>query len=56
MTRNYLAHKTGDAANPILAAAGYNFRLILNWIRLLLIQILIALMTANKTQSAPVAA
>ena len=35
MGRNYLAHKHGDAINPILAAAGYNFRLILNWIRLL---------------------
>ena len=39
MDRNYLAHRTGDAANPILAAAGYNFRLILNWIRLLFIQL-----------------
>ena len=36
MDRNYLAHKQGDAINPILAAAGYNFRLILKWIRLLL--------------------
>ena len=33
MNRNYLAHSTGDAANAILAAAGYNFRLILNWLR-----------------------
>jgi len=36
MDRNYLAHEQGDAINPILAAAGYNFRLILKWIRLLL--------------------
>ena len=35
MDRNYLAHRQGDAINPILAAAGYNFRLILKWIRLL---------------------
>ena len=35
MDRNYLAHKQGDAINPILAAAGYNFRLILKWIRIL---------------------
>ncbi len=35
MTRNYLAHTHGDAINPILAAAGYNFRLLLKWIRLL---------------------
>ena len=33
MDRNYLAHQQGDAINPILAAAGYNFRLILKWIR-----------------------
>jgi len=36
MGRNYLAHAQGDAINPILAATGYNFRLILKWIRLLL--------------------
>jgi IS5 family transposase len=35
MDRNYLAHEQGDAINPILAAAGYNFRLILKWIRIL---------------------
>lgn len=35
MDRNYLAHQQGDAINPILAAAGYNFRLILKWIRIL---------------------
>ncbi|MBC8270410.1 MAG: IS5 family transposase [Rhodospirillaceae bacterium] len=38
MKRNYLAHEQGDAINPILAATGYNFRLILKWIRLLLRQ------------------
>ena len=37
--RNFLAHIQGDAVNPILAAAGYNFRLILKWIRLLWLQI-----------------
>ena len=36
MDRNYLAHRQGDAVNAILAAAGYNFSLILNWLRLLL--------------------
>ncbi|HYN25121.1 MAG TPA: IS5 family transposase, partial [Pyrinomonadaceae bacterium] len=36
MGRNYLAHSQGDAINAILAAAGYNFRLLLNWLRLLL--------------------
>jgi len=36
MARNYLAHRQGDAINAILAAAGYNFSLILKWLRLLL--------------------
>lgn len=34
--RNYLAHEQGDAINAILAGAGYNFRLLLNWLRLFL--------------------
>ena len=36
MGRNYLAGTEGDAINAILAAAGYNFRLLLTWLRLLL--------------------
>ena len=36
MGRNYLAHTQGDAINAVLAAAGYNFRLLLTWPRLLL--------------------
>jgi transposase, IS5 family len=40
MERNYLAHRAGDAANAVLAAAGYNFRLLLRWLKLLLFQIL----------------
>ena len=36
MGRNYLAYSDGDAINAILAAAGYNFRLLLTWLRLLL--------------------
>ena len=36
MGRNYLAGTQGDAINAILAAAGYNFRLLLTWLRLLL--------------------
>jgi IS5 family transposase len=35
MDRNYLAHRAGDAANAVLAAAGYNFSLLLRWLRLL---------------------
>jgi transposase, IS5 family len=36
MNRNYLAGTQGDAINAILAAAGYNFSLLLKWLRLLL--------------------
>jgi IS5 family transposase len=36
MDRNYLAHSKGDAINAVLAAAGYNFRQLLNWLKLLL--------------------
>ena len=32
MGRNYLAHTEGDAINAVLAAAGYNFRLLLTWL------------------------
>ena len=43
MERNYLAHRAGDAANAVLAAAGYNFSLLIRWMRLLLRQILSSL-------------
>jgi IS5 family transposase len=36
MGRNYLAGTHGDAANAVLAAAGYNFRRLLEWLALLL--------------------
>jgi IS5 family transposase len=42
MGRNYLAHRAGDAINPVLAAAGYNFRLLIRWLRLLLFAFLTA--------------
>jgi transposase, IS5 family len=32
MGRNYLAGQVGDAANAVLAAVGYNFRLLLVWL------------------------
>jgi transposase, IS5 family len=46
MGRNYLWCRRGDAANAVLAAAGYNFRRLIRWHRLLLRQIFIALITA----------
>jgi IS5 family transposase len=40
MGRNYLTGTHGDAANAVLAAAGYNFRRLLEWLALLLSAIL----------------
>jgi transposase, IS5 family len=36
MDCNYLAGRNGDANNAILAAAGYNFRRLIKWLRILL--------------------
>jgi IS5 family transposase len=36
------AHRVGDAINARLAAVGYNFHLLLRWLRLLLRKILAA--------------
>jgi IS5 family transposase len=44
MGRNYLWFRRGDAANAVLAAAGYNFRRLIRWLRILLRQILSALL------------
>ncbi|MGH7225050.1 MAG: IS5 family transposase [Gemmataceae bacterium] len=52
MGRNYLAHHAGDAINAVLAAVGYNFRLLLNWLRLLLRAILVALVAPLRLQVA----
>jgi hypothetical protein len=35
MGRNYLWYRQGDAINAVLAAVGYNFSLLLMWLRLL---------------------
>ena len=40
--RCYLKGRDGDAANLILTAVGYNLRLVLAWLRILLRLILIA--------------
>ena len=49
---NHLAHRAGDAINAVLAAVGYNFRLLLNWLRLLLRAILAALRGPFRLQIA----
>ena len=48
MARNFLAHEQGDAINAVLAAMGYNFRLLLTWLRLLLRLLLAAVSGSLK--------
>jgi IS5 family transposase len=50
MGPNFLAHAAGDAFNAILAAAGYNFRRILAWLKLLCAWFIL-LMTLNRSQN-----
>ena len=52
MGRNHLAHASGDAINAVLAAAGYNFRRILSWLRLLLAWIVYTLSASKPLQAA----
>ncbi|MER8969446.1 IS5 family transposase [Mesorhizobium sp. M0808] len=46
MGRNFLAFSEGDANNAVLAAVGYNFSLLLNWLRLLCAFFLVLLTSA----------
>jgi len=46
--RNYLLGELGDKINVLLVSAGYNFKLILRWLRLLLAFILIQLTQPSK--------
>jgi len=46
LDRCYLKGAAGDAANAVLTAVGYNLRLVLAWLRMLLRLILIALFAA----------
>ena len=52
MGRNYLWHPTGDAINAALAAAGYNFRLLLRWLRLLLFRFLVTFLSTLQPATA----
>jgi transposase, IS5 family len=45
--RNYLKGRDGDRANAVLAAAGYNFALLLRWLRGLLRALVQALSIAS---------
>ncbi|RME96442.1 MAG: IS5 family transposase [Alphaproteobacteria bacterium] len=52
MDRNYLKGHQGDRANAVLAAAGYNFGLLLRWLATLLCAIIQAMLnTAAITQT-----
>jgi transposase, IS5 family len=48
MERNYLHHRRGDANNAVLAAVGYNFRLLVRWLRNFLRLILLAHFASGK--------
>lgn len=49
MQRNYLKGHDGDCANTVLAAAGYNFSLLLRWFEALLRALVQELLRANFT-------
>ena len=40
MDRNYLKGRLGDQINAVMSAVGYNFRLILKWLKALLSKII----------------
>ena len=52
MGRNYLGHSAGDAINAVLAAVGYNFRLLLKWLALLC-AVIRGLLVAGNPSSKP---
>jgi hypothetical protein len=43
-----ISSTSGDAINVVLAAIGYNFRLLLRWLRLLLFRILTAIVGTSQ--------
>ena len=53
MERNYLKGRAGDRANAVLAAAGYNFSLLIRWFEALL-RALIALILAIVPRPQPI--
>lgn len=51
MNRNHLAGTRGDAANAVLAAAGYNFRILILWLTTLFVRICCAFLFAGAWSS-----
>ena len=56
MDRNYLKGSQGDAINAVLAAAGYNFRRLLAWLRRLLRVWMMLMLSKNQPLSQAIAA
>jgi IS5 family transposase len=54
--RCYLKGRDGDAANAILSAVGYNLRLVLTWLRMILRFFFVALFRSFTTPAALIAA
>ena len=52
ISQHHLAHRHGDANNAILAAVGYNFSLLIKWLRFLLRLVLALLGTVPKLATA----
>ena len=52
LDRNFLHGRAGDQINAVMSAVGYNLRLILKWIRLLLCKIIDAMVDAMNPLSA----
>src|SRR6185312_14884756 len=48
MGRNYLRHRAVDATNAVLAAVGYNFRRLIQWLKLLLCRVLAQLIVRSQ--------
>ncbi len=51
MDHNFLAHRQGDFNNAVLAA-GYNFRRLIRWLRILLRLLLAMLFAPPNTRAA----
>jgi len=52
LDRNYLKGRNGDRINAVMSAVGYNFRLILKWLRALLCKIIAAIWATMRPPSA----
>ena len=52
LDRNYLKGQQGDRINAVMSAVGYNMRLLLKWIRILLRQIIASILAAMMPTSA----